>query len=244
MKLAAIYNVWDGVELLRGSMLCLRNKVDVFIIVYQTVSNFGEAYDPSPDMDFTGFDNIIGKLYTPEVGFGHKNEINKRNLGIILAREQGCTHFLHLDCDEYYFDFTQAKREYIIAQANGATGSVCKLFTYFKRPTLRFATEDGYYVPFIHQLHPDTSAGRCPYPFHVDPTRRINQTNIALLNTRMHHYSWVRNDIGRKCRNSSARRNIERGTILADYNNPSVGPGFYVRDFDKTLVEVASENSR
>ena len=46
MKLAAIYNVWDGVELLRGSMESVKDGVDLFIIVYQNVSNIGEVFHP------------------------------------------------------------------------------------------------------------------------------------------------------------------------------------------------------
>jgi hypothetical protein len=41
MKLAAIYNAWDGVELLKGSMNCLKDGVDIFIVIYQDVSNYG-----------------------------------------------------------------------------------------------------------------------------------------------------------------------------------------------------------
>jgi len=65
--LAAIYNVWDGIELLRGSMLQLKGHVDYFIIVYQTTSNFGEQYNPLPDIDITGFDNVHLVCYNPEV---------------------------------------------------------------------------------------------------------------------------------------------------------------------------------
>jgi hypothetical protein len=235
MKLAAIYNVWDGEEFLRGSMLCLRGQVDLFIIVYQITSNFGEVYDPLNHTDFTGFDNVLLIKYEPQIGVGHKNEIAKRNLGLEIARQYHCTHFLHLDCDEYYFDFAQTKQQYLQA---GHVGSVCKLYTYFKLPTLRFETEDGYYVPFIHQLFPRTCAGWQAYPFHVDPTRRINEFDVVLLATHMHHYSWVRNNIERKCRNSSAKNNLARGTMLHDYFNPAVGPGFYVKDYDKKLIEV------
>ena len=46
MKLAAIYNVWDGEEHLLGSMKCLTGHIDLFIIVFQRVSNFGEPFDP------------------------------------------------------------------------------------------------------------------------------------------------------------------------------------------------------
>ena len=235
MKLAAIYNIWDGVELLRGSIDLIKNDVDFFIFVWQRRSNFGEEYDPRPDMNLPPGINSVLVEYNPIGQIGFLNEKNKRNLGLDVAREFGCTHFLHLDCDEYYEDFSFAKKSFI---NSGFKGSVCSIITYFKKPTLRFETPDGYYVPFIHELYKDTIAGNKVYPYYVDPTRRINQPHICLLNVTMHHFSWVRKNIERKARNSSAKENIERGTLLIDYHKPEVESGFYVKDFDKKLVKV------
>src|SRR3990167_11565291 len=101
LKLCAIYNCWDGIELLRGSMLSVQSGVDLFIIVYQTKSNFGELYNPGPDMDLSGFPNVILHEYVPGPNFGRTNEREKRNIGLQVAKENNCTHFLHMDCDEY-----------------------------------------------------------------------------------------------------------------------------------------------
>lgn len=237
-KLAAIYNVWDGVELLRGSMMRMKDDVDIFIIVYQDVSNYGEEYDPSSEFSFSGFPCAFHK-YTPFEENGFRNEINKRNIGLSIARELNCTHFLHIDCDEYYEDFGAAKAEYF--EKNPEGGSVCKMFTYFKSPTLRFEHEDNYHVPFIHKLNPQTVAGHCAYPFYVDPTRRINDNNVIELDVRMHHFSYVRKDIERKVRNSSAKRNIERSQLLQDYHSDQVKAGFYVKDFNQKLIEVPDQ---
>lgn len=239
MKLAAIFNVWDGAELLRGSMECLRAHVDLFIIVTQDVSNFGERYNPK--LDYKGFDNVVKIKYTPEFKAGAINETNKRNLGLEVARAYHCTHFIQMDTDEYYEDFGGAKREYI---RSGLNGSVCKIFTYFKKPEWRCDKEDGYYVPFIHRLRPDSRCGKFNYPFYVDPTRRVNETDVIMLDTYMHHMSWVRADIHRKCRNSSAKANIERGTLLKDYFNPELDEkpeGYYIKDWDRRIVIVPNQ---
>jgi hypothetical protein len=45
MRLAAVYNVFDGEELLRGSLASIRPHVEYAIAVVQTVGNRGEAYD-------------------------------------------------------------------------------------------------------------------------------------------------------------------------------------------------------
>ncbi len=234
MKLAAIYNVWDGVEMLRRSIDCLVKEVDIFIIVYQEQSNFGEIYNPLPDMNLEGINCILIK-YNPPCFAGFQNEIAKRNIGLDKARELGCSHFLHIDTDEMYKDFSEAKQLFI---KSGAKGSVCKLYTYFRWPTLRFETEDGYFVPFIHELSLETRAGISKYPYYVDPTRKINCENVVLLDIFMHHFSWVRIDILRKIRNSSAKANLERGTMLNSYHDSGVKEGFYVKDYDKKLKEV------
>lgn len=237
MKLAAIYNVWDGDEFLLQSMRSVKEGVDLFIIIYQNVSNFGEHYSPEENIHkiCEEFKNVATQKYFPKQLGGFNNEINKRNLGLSLAKEFGCTHFLHMDCDEFYKDFSAAKQNFI---DSGANGSVCKLFTYFRWPTLRFETEDGYYVPFIHKLDAETFAGANKYSFHVDPTRKINQENVILLPNFMHHFSWIRIDINRKIRNSSAKNNLARGTMLESYNDSRLGAGFYVKDYDKKLIEV------
>jgi hypothetical protein len=235
MKLAAIYNVWDGAELLSGSMQCLADHVDVFIIVWQDVSNFGEPYNPLPDIDFSGIKSLILQKYEPQSTSGSKNERAKRNIGLDIAKREGCTHFLHVDCDEYYPDFGKAKELFI---SSGLQGSVCKMFTYFKLPTLRLASEDNYFVPFIHELRPETAAGVANYPFYVDPTRKINVEKVGELPVIMHHFSWVRRNIERKARNSSAKKNIENSFLLADYYSEEVGEGFYVRDYQQKLISV------
>lgn len=224
IKLAACYNVWDGEEHLLGSMRCLKGHVDLFIIVYQNISNFGEAYEPLPEKMRNEiaeeFGSIVFMLYEPTMLNGFTNETNKRNLGIEMANKMNCTHFLLMDCDEYYFDFERAKKIYF---DGGYQGSVCNIVTYFAKPTLRHANIDNYFVPFIHPTRKHTVTGTPNYPFYVDPTRRINEANVMLLPVIMHHYSWVRKDIHRKCRNSSAKANIDRIDWQTPYNNAAPG---------------------
>jgi hypothetical protein len=231
MKLAAIYNVWDGDELLKGSIKCLYYHVDEIIVVYQNVSNFGEKYHPQIMNTVTDRAHFI--RYDPKVGQGGPNEIAKRNIGLDKARFLGCTHFMHVDCDEYYRDFPEAKFAYI---NSGHAGSVLRLHTYFKHPTLRLDQPENYYVPFIHKLEKDTIAGDKFYPYYVDPTRRINQKDVVELPFWMHHYSWVRKDIGRKVRNSTARKTIQ-GKHYLDYQR-DLRPGDYLPCYDRKLIQV------
>lgn len=244
MKLAAIYNVWDGEELLIGSMKTMQHYVDVFIIVYQNTSNYGEAHKPLNNISFNTeiVSKVVTELYRPVADKSPTwNETSKRNIGLELAKMSNCTHFLHVDCDEYYQDFGQAKRLY---ELSGAAGSVASIYTYFYHPTLQLYPIEGYMVPFIHQLKDDTVAGAKSYPYHVDPTRRINQTDVIQLPVFMHHYSYVRKDIERKMRNSTAAKNLSKGTLLHSYNEvkrlhqKGLCNGYYVTDYERYLTTV------
>lgn len=225
MKLASIINLWDGEELLVGSMRSVKDGIDLFIIVYQEISNFGELYNPLLNLPVEEMDKefqIVWLKYDPLVVHGMQNEIRKRNMGINVARNLGCTHFLHMDCDEYYLpgEFVWAKNYFI---KMGALGSVVDLYTYFKSAELRQENPDSYFVPFIHAIADNTIAGAPNYPFYVDPTRKINCPNVIQIPITMQHYSWVRRDIERKARNSSARKNIEKSSLMSDWKTAQEG---------------------
>lgn len=247
MKLAAIYNVWDGIELLGGSMKCLEGHIDQLIIVYQVTSNFGEKYDPLKDIISCVPKSIPVKIikYEPDISIGGlQNETLKRNIGLDHARALGCTHFLHLDCDEYYQDFGQVKNEFISSNANG---SVVRIYTYFKKPTWRLENYEGYFVPFIHELLGHTKSGRSSYPYYCDPTRTINEGNVVCLSSQpMHHYSWVRNDIKRKARNSSASPfgNKLQG-LLDDYFSPQLESdpeNYIIKDLGNQRLKIVPDH--
>lgn len=240
IKIAAIYNVFDGLELLKHSIGSIKDHVNYIVIIYQSTSNFGEVA--------AKIENEIIKIshqfplssfflyeFIPTQLSGQPNEIKKRQLGIDKAKELGCTHFIAMDCDEVYEDFKKAKELYF---NSGVEGSVCAMWTYFKEPTLRFEKPEGYYVPFIHKLTPETVTGVSNYSYYCDRTRQINTNNVVLLPIFMHHFSWVRRDIMLKLRNSSAKRNRNLDEWAADYNNPDVKEGFYVKDFQQKLVKV------
>lgn len=243
MKLAAIYNVWDGEELLPHSINQIQKEVDLIIIVWQDRSNWGEYYNPSvitneknkilvwenrkkyghvwikwaEELNYNYVSTeFIYKKYEPESGDGALNETKKRNIGLEIAKEEGCTHFFFIDCDELYHNFREAKQQFI---ESGANGSVCRLFTYWGKPTYQLDPIEPYWVPFIHKLKENTVAGMQEYPFWVDPTRRVNEQNVVEIPTMMHHFSYVRKDIERKIRNSSARVNLEKSTYIQDYKD-------------------------
>lgn len=243
IKLAAIYNIFDGTELLYPSIVSIQDDVDVFILVYQKVSNYGEPIEDSDCMRINYIHSFLSKMqkechlveYIPNHNNGMWNETNKRNLGIQKAKDLKCTHFIQMDCDELYENFGSIKQDFLNSDADG---SVLQMMTYFKRPSLRFENPDNYFVPFIHKLYPNTVTGSKKYPFYCDPTRRINTENVILLSGFMHHFSYIRLNIQKKLRNSSARMNIESSNLLADYMNPNLKEGYFVKDFNQKLINV------
>lgn len=245
MKLCAIYNIFaDSVELLPYSLNCLVGEVDEIIFVTQDVSNFGEKVEYelfSEGFLEKTFSNTIFTYvrFKPNLKLkgrlGMQNEKAKRQLGLEVAKQGGCTHYCFLDQDELWKNFGLAKKQFF---DSGKKSSVAKMWTFFKKPTLRFEFPDNYYVPFITELRKDSVVGSGYYPYYTDPTRKPNESDVYLISEMMSHFSWVRKDINLKIRNSSARDNLYKSKLLRDYFDPNVGPGFYVEDFKQKLIAV------
>jgi hypothetical protein len=209
MKLAAVYNVWDGLEHLNKSINLIYAHVDHVVIVWQTVSNFGEVNPETAiavQIMVARYPKVTHLYYQPDLKQqGHQNERNKRMIGWAKAKELGCSHFVFMDTDEYYPDFAQGKQEFI---DRGLDTSYCKLITYFKEPTYILDPLEAYFVPFICTTNVKTIGGG--FPAYCDPTRGVSPAGrCAELSIKMHHMSYVRKDIAQKLRNSSARVNIK-----------------------------------
>jgi hypothetical protein len=211
MKLGVAYNVFDGEELLEYSIGSVRAAVDFVCVVFQEVSNFGNPCSPEllPTLTDLYRRRLIDKLvrYTPVDSGGQPNEIAKRNIGLQLCRNEGCTHFLALDCDEVYEgkQFEYAKRE---VEDGGYDASACQMVTYYKEPIYRLEPKEAYYVSMIYQIDGQSKFElNCPFPVVVDGARRIPSRNVRVFGrneVEMHHYSYVRENILSKLQNSSA----------------------------------------
>lgn len=246
MKLAAVYCVWDDYKLLVYSMDKIGKLVDGIIIITSEYSNFGERSKIPTFQTGLKIDSVI--IVDPDLNLPPVvNERDKRNFGLQKARELGYTHFLMMDADEFYepTEFLKEKERF---NDDSLQGLVCRVKCYFKRPTLTIGY-DVTLVPFIHKITPElryTWNKAYPYAFEgpkqeirIDPTRQMNiVSGVELSDITMHHYSWIRSDIRKKIRNSTARQNIERSTIVSDYRDAKEG---YYCEFYKTKLE-ACEN--
>lgn len=238
MRLCAIYNVWSDWDLLEHSLKNIRPIVDGVIIVASERSNYGEfcAIPKMPDI----------YIREPQFRDARNSETDKRNFGLKIAKEQGYTHFLTCDADEFYEPepFLKEKERFLNTNLKGL---VCNCQTYFKSPQLTIGL-DTTLVPFIHELTPTIKHEfNKRYPFawdgnaiRIDPTRSLNITSgVERSNLIMHHMSWIRKDYQIKIRNSTARNNLQRSTILTDLSQAKEGyfVEFYQRHLQRSTVD-------
>lgn len=231
-KLAAIYNVFDSEELLQESINNIRSHVDLIIVIYQKISNFGinHSIDIEKYLKTIKDINII-ELYDTNMSIAPwNNELIKRINGCRTALLNECTHFLYIDCDEMYEPqkFKDAKN---VVYENNYDSSACSIVDFYKFKDLKINEENLSYVPFIHKLTKGlTQFGLdLQYPLLVDKTRKINPTNSFYLFSKnelvMNHYSWIRKDVRSKLLNSTARHsyNFFLEILVKEFENYKIG---------------------
>lgn len=244
MKLAAIINYWSDCDgLLEHCIDSAAKWADHIIVVFSIKSNYGEVGVEPLCIDLPW---LVFRNFEPDLKLSPRdNETNKRNHGLKCAKLFLCTHFVSMDADEFYHAQAVKKAKEIFTDKD-VTGLVVPCETRFGKPWLSIGL-DTTLVPFIHILKDTTE--HCfnrSYPYawidgniRIDPTRSLNnQTGIVRLDwpVIMTHMSWVRRDFGLKIRNSTARANIERSTILNDL--ACAKEGYFCQFYGKTLVRT------
>lgn len=238
MKLCAIFICWHDWDLLDYAYNNMRPLVDGIIVIGSNVSNFGET-SAIPEK----WRQKMGVFCRePQFRDARNSETDKRNFGLSIARQQGYNYFIICDSDEFYEPepFLKEKERFLNPNLKGL---VCNCQTYFKSPQLTIGL-DTTLVPFIHELTPTIKHEfNKRYPFawdktgiRIDPTRSLNITSgVERSNLIMHHYSWVRKDYQVKIRNSTARNNLQRSTILNDLTEAK--PGYYCQFYERSLIK-------
>jgi hypothetical protein len=217
MKLGVSYNAFDdSTELLKGSIESIRDNVDYVSVIYQKVSNYGEPGSPDTlellkDLQTQGLiDDCF--LFEPNMSAGNKNEVNKRNYGLKTCRDADCSHFMTMDCDEFYKSDQLSEAKYIIEQGD-YDSSACQMQTYWKECwKYKLDPPEKYYVSLIFKMTDKLNFiyGLSRFGVLVDPSRRSEPGKMRVFKRdeiEMHHMSYVRDDIKRKFVNSSAQGN-------------------------------------
>lgn len=221
------YNVFDGEELLKDSILSIRDSVDYISVVYQVISNHGNKCSGNllPILMDLKDSKLVDELYEykPKLNLTpHFNEINKRNIGYFLSMENGIDYHMSSDSDEFYLkdEFTSMKQKYI---DDDLDSGYCQMLTYYKSKLYVLDPPEDYYVSLFYKINEYNN-----YYFHaqlpvlVDPTRRMEPGKFHIFSRdviQMHHMSYIRDDIRSKFINSSANSNFKNIDKTVEYFN-------------------------
>ena len=213
------YNVFNGEEHLLHSIRTIRPNVDYVNIVVQFTSNVGIS--SAPELD-TVLHQLIDERLVDEISFYKPdlsispiyNELEKRSIGLKMAKRAGVSHFMTMDCDEYY-DLNEFKLAKSFIEAENIEACAVPSYLHIKRPIWRSRLPDVTCCAFLSKVSKDIELTfDTPYPALVDPTRRLmaagcrfymfNETEIA-----MRHMNLVRKDFSGKLANSSNAHMLE-----------------------------------
>lgn len=219
-KLGATLNIFDGEELLLDLLVSIRKEVDFVSIVFQEVGHWGDLRADSHLRDFLRSLKNLGMIdevidWTPKNAASneylfHTMDVEKRQAGLKLAQENGCTHFIVLDNDEFYTrkQFRYMKR--IMMRSNSKWDySVLRHLQYYKNTNLIKREREEEYVMGIFRIDQSTEfryGAESKFP--IDPARKIEGESVlefSRFEVCMHHLSYVRKDIRKKLLASQAR---------------------------------------
>lgn len=163
-------------------------------------------------------------------------ETDKRNFILnFLEHEKGCSHSMVIDSDEFYDsdDFANAKK--LISENDNIKLSYCQYINYYRDYMHVMVWPFLCYVPFITESHFRFSFEHGSFDKPSDPTRRYMVTGKDQLHAifgfstvKMHHLSWIRQDIRAKIDNWSSRKYFDkikglRERIIDRYENYQEG---------------------
>lgn len=223
-KWGVSYSLFDGEELLEPSLLSIRENVDYINVVYQKESWVGQKAAKNieellKNLEKKGLiDEIIEYKVKPDVKCSFTQETMKRQLGLEHLVNAGCNYYLPMDVDEFYFgdEFENAKN-FILD--NNITYSFCAQIPYGLTPNDLIADVRCHpcYVAFFSKVDKNSilyginKSGKSCLPCLVDKSRVLSSRKEFYSNSKtyfftyikMHHMSYVRNDLKRKFENSS-----------------------------------------
>jgi hypothetical protein len=219
-KLGASLNIFDGEELLLDLVSSIRKEVDFISIIFQENGHWGDLKaDPhlrhflQELKELSLIDEFVEwsppRSATNEYSF-HEMDVAKRELGLQLARENNCTHFIVLDNDEFYSERQLRYMKRIMMQTRAKWDySVLRHLQYYKQTNLIKKKREEEYVMGIFKINESTKfAHGIDSKFAIDPARKIQGTKIlefSRFEVCMHHLSYLRKNVRTKLLASQAR---------------------------------------
>jgi len=217
LRFSVSYNVFDGVELLEDSISHISSFVDHISVVFQTKSYWGnELSQREINIVYELIENnIIDDLYLFDNDFNipvQQNEINKRNIGIEIGKYRNCSHYMTIDCDEFYIP-SEFETLVNFHRENPEMVSYLPLVGYYK--DTKYLIDSNTYLDgdlYVSGFFPTKYKFLMDYPLNikVDPSRKVGveENKINIFNKeqiKMHHLSYVRANILQKVNNSLAK---------------------------------------
>lgn len=172
-------------------------------------------------------DHLVDQILNIETDITQKprvQETQKRNTIIEYAEKQGCSHIIVIDSDEYYTKSSFLRGLKAIDE-HDYEQTYCQYVNYYHdyQHFLKYPFKDGMYVPFVTKTKYRHSFECSDFTLPSDPTRRfirpkktVEEKNIITgavqkkdvytveyhifpwNEVKMHHLSWIRQDIRKK----------------------------------------------
>lgn len=224
IKLGISVNMFDGYEMLEMNLRFVKPFATHLSIVYQEVSNNGLVFnDKIKDVIKHLKENKLvdtAVLYKPNGQITlQENECEKRNIGLRLAKENDCTHFLTMDADELYLPNLF---EQVIEDKGEKDVYFSRIRTYYKYPEVFYDEDPKFLVPFITKIRDKEYNGSNPRKHLLDATRILPYETSTILKGVMHHFSYIRTlDFYSKFNSGTNYKNAQRyyNVLKEAYNN-------------------------
>ncbi|MFA5153586.1 MAG: hypothetical protein WC554_13565 [Clostridia bacterium] len=222
LKLSLTVNSFDATELLFSLISEIRDQVDHVAAIYQKKSYWQNPMDPK-DMEellrlkSIGLIDELIEFKGNTAKASREQETDKRNMGIQLMKDNGSSHVLNIDCDEFYCkdQFREAKRQ---INEKGWPITYWSYVNYYRDFEHYLVYPFRPFVPGIHSTFFNYQFNSSA-PGPTDPTRRIfNPSNLGTYIfpdeiIRMCHAAWVRQSIRKKLENWSAKDHFPKELI-------------------------------
>jgi len=198
MRLGVTYNVFNGAELLKPSILTVRSLAHHIVVVYSVKSITGEEAPKwlMPLLNGLKKDGlvdtlmeVIHPLFSDSLRIQREKRM-KYELGRKRCMEMGCTHHMGRDVDEF-FDTDLLKTALGLFEHEDMV--LCPLYDYLHQPTTRARGINTLHVAAFHKVGLHYEPRKCPVLMDMSRTvasRSVKVTNESQL--AMHHMTGVR----------------------------------------------------
>ena len=203
MKLGVGYIALTGMEFLEPSLRNIRPFADYIVLVWSHTSHAG---DEAPEYMEDLLNDLVQKKLIDKLHLHDAPPVDhcacmqdlcrtKREVARKLCMEQGCSHFLVRDCDEFT-DPIQFKQQ-LDDKAFNLNVSVCPLYEYWGSPLIRSKALSGLWVPSIQKIEFPIQKTMA-FPKKVDKGRCASGWKTCMLfgeeELVMHHFTACRYD--------------------------------------------------